>query len=328
VSEPIGRGGEVIGAALTVSPTGMLRGAVARSWMLLAAIAVLVLALGWVATLPLSRSILRPIERLDEATHALADGRYSGGPLADSGPPELRRLAESFTAMADRVTTLLERQRSFVSYAGHQLRTPLATLRLCVENLRPAVRTGGLEDYTMLADEIERMARLCDALLSYALAEVAASERHTLDAVAIADARVAVWRPAAERAGILLRRRGEPVALVHAADEVLDQVLDALLSNAVKFAGAAAEVTVSIVRPDPERVEIQVTDTGPGLPPGDLSRAAQAFWRGPSHQNVDGSGLGITIAEALIKASGGSLSLEPAQPHGMRARIVLQAGGR
>lgn len=328
VSEPVGRGGEVIGAALTVSPTARLRFTVTESWAILAAIALLVLMLGGVATLPLARSILRPIERLDEATHALADGRYSGEPLADSGPPELRRLAESFTVMADRVTSLLERQRTFVSYASHQLRTPLATLRLCVENLRPAVKADGVEDYTMLADEIERMARMCDALLSYALAEVAASERHTLDAATIADARIAVWRPAAEQAGILLERQGAPTALVRAADEVLDQVLDALLSNAIKFAGDGAAVIIGVAQPRPEWVEVHVIDTGPGMPPEDLARAAEAFWRRPSHQNIDGSGLGITIAEALVKASGGSLQLGAAEPHGVHARIVLPAGER
>jgi signal transduction histidine kinase len=328
VSEPVGRGGEVLGAALTVSPTDNLRSAIARSWGLLTGIALVVLLLGGVATLPLSRSILRPIERLDEAAHALADGRYTGEPLADSGPPELRRLAQSFTLMADRVTTLLGRQRTFVSYASHQLRTPLATLRLCVDNLRPAVRADGVEDYTMLADEIERMGRMCDALLSYALAEVAAGERHILDAVAIADARIAMWRPAAEQAGILLERQGAPAALVRAADEVLDQVLDALLSNAIKFAGDGAVVTIGITQPDPSLVEVHVVDTGPGMPPEDLARAAEAFWRKPSHQNIDGSGLGITIAEALIKASGGSLHLATAEPHGVHARIVLPAGDR
>jgi len=325
VSEPIGRGGEVIGAALTVSPTGNLHAAIARSWALLAAIATLVLLLGWVATLPLARWMLLPIEKLDEAAHALADGRYSGGRLADSGPIELRRLAQSFTSMADRVTTLLGRQRTFVSYASHQLRTPLATLRLCVENLRPAVTEDGVEDYTMLADEIERMARMCDALLSYALAEVAASERHTLDAVAIADARIAVWRPAAEQAGVSVHREGALSALVRVADDVLDQALDALLSNAVKFAGAGAQVTLRVVEPDRQRVEVHVVDTGPGMPPEDLARAAEAFWRKSSHQNIDGSGLGITIAEALIRASGGSLHLAPASPHGVHARIILPA---
>jgi signal transduction histidine kinase len=225
--------------------------------------------------------------------------------------------------MADRVTTLLGRQSTFVSYASHQLRTPLATLRLCVENLRPAVSDDGIEDYNLLADEIERMARMCDALLSYALAEVAASERHTLDAVAIAEARVAVWRPVAEQAGIQLERRGEPAALVLAANEVLDQALDALLSNAIKFAGPGAAVTISVAQPDPARVEVHVVDSGPGMPPEDLARAAEAFWRKPSHQNIDGSGLGITIAEALIKASGGNLHLGTAEPHGVHARIVL-----
>jgi K+-sensing histidine kinase KdpD len=72
-------------------------------------------------------------------------------------------------------------------------------------------------------------------------------------------------------------------------------------------------------------VDIHVIDNGPGLPEADLAQAAQPFWRSPGHQNVDGSGLGITVAEALVAASGGRLDLTPAQPHGLHARVRLPA---
>jgi K+-sensing histidine kinase KdpD len=84
--------------------------------------------------------------------------------------------------------------------------------------------------------------------------------------------------------------------------------------------------TVPARRPgDSAWVDIHVIDNGPGIPSDDLSEAAQPFWRATAHQNVDGAGLGVTIADALVTASGGRLELGPAQPHGLHARIRLPA---
>jgi len=323
VAEPVGRGGEIIGAALTISPTGALHAVTWRSWGLLALLSGLVLAAGTVAAAPLASWMLRPVRRLDQAAHALTAGRFGDRVAVGPGPPELRRLADSFNTMADRIATLIERQRSFVSYASHQLRTPLATLRLWVENLGSFVTAAGRDDYRMVAEEIERMARMCDALLVYARAEATADDVENVDAAAVADARVAIWSQAADQAGIALARTGAANAPVRAAAQALDQALDALLSNAVKFAGRGAAVTVTVEEAVPGWVDIHVVDTGPGLPEADLARATQPFWRRPADQNVDGSGLGVTIADALVTASGGRLDLMPARPHGVHARIRL-----
>lgn len=322
VAEPVGRGGEVTGAALTISPTGALNQAIWRSWALLVGVSVLVLLAGAAAAAPLANWMLRPVQQLDQAAHALAAGRFGDRALAGPGPPELQRLTGSFNTMADRVATLVERQRSFVSYASHQLRTPLATLRLWVENLAPSVTPAGRHDHRMVADEIERMGEMCDALLTYARAEATADDVADVDAAEVADARVAIWSQASGQAGITLVRAGERRAPVRAAPQALDQALDALLSNAVKFVGQGSQVVV-LVDNLPGWVDIHVIDNGPGLPAGDLAQAAQPFWRSPGHQNVDGSGLGMTVAEALITASGGRLDLLPAQPHGLHARVRL-----
>jgi signal transduction histidine kinase len=267
--------------------------------------------------------MLRPVQELDEAAHELAEGRFIEARLAGSGPPELRRLSHSFTSMAGRVTTLLQRQRTFASYASHQLRTPLATLRLCVENLRPAVRADGVEDFTMVAEEIERMAGMCDALLTYALAEVTGARTVEVDAAGVVQTRMALWRPAAEKAGITLVRSGETRAAVRAADQALDQSLDALISNAIKFCGAGAEVHLIVDSSQRDWVVVHVVDNGPGIPAADLARAASPFWRHATSQNIEGSGLGMTIAEALITACGGRFQLSEAKPSGLHARVAL-----
>ena len=352
VAEPVGAGGQVTGAALTVSPTWALNRAVWRSWALLAGVSALVLLAGAAAAAPLANWMLRPVQQLDQAAHALAAGRFADRALEGPGPPELRRLTISFNTMADRVATLVERQRSFVSYASHQLRTPLATLRLWVENLEPSVLPAGRGDHRMVAAEIERMGSMCDALLTYARAEATADDIADVDAAEVADARVAIWSQAFSQAGIGLVRAGERRAPVRAAPQALDQALDALLSNAVKFVGreggrgepgggygepgrgrgepggrvvVLVDTVAARARGSTGWVDIHVIDNGPGLPEADLAQAAQPFWRSPGHQNVDGSGLGITVAEALVTASGGRLDLMPAQPHGLHARVRLPA---
>ena len=326
VAVPVGRGGEVIGAVLTVSPTDALRTAIAWQLVLLAGVSAGVLAVGAVAATPLTRWMLRPVRQLDTAAAELADGRHRLV-ASTAGPPELRRLATSFNQMAVRITTLLERQRSFVSYASHQLRTPLATMRLSAENLAPAVEPEGSEDLQLLTEEIDRLGRLCDALLRYARAESTAECAEVVDAFAVTRYRLDVWRPLAGQAGVRLELTGESPALVRVALQALDQALDALLSNAVKFVGGGATVSVRVVPTGDGWVGIHIADNGPGVPDAELGRLTQAFWRGAATQRLEGSGLGLTIAEALIVASGGELGITAATPHGLRATIRLRQVG-
>lgn len=326
VAEPVGRGGEVIGAVLTISPTDGLAAAIWRSWSAVAGASAAALVAGVAAATPLASWMLRPVRRLDQAAHALAAGRFGDQALAVTGPSELRRLTESFNTMAERVATLVGRQRDFVSFASHQLRTPLATLRLWVDNLEPWVQPEGRGDHGMVAAEVERMGAMCDALLTYARADATAGDVTDLDAAEVAGARVALWSQAAEQAGISLVRAGERRAPVRAAPQALDQALDALLSNAVKYVGKGGQVVVMVDVPNREWVEIHVIDNGPGLPAHELDQAVQPFWRAAEHQRVDGAGLGMTIADALVTASGGRLDLLPAEPHGLHARVRLPAG--
>jgi signal transduction histidine kinase len=327
VAMPIDRDGEVIGAVITVSPTTALRLQTGRSLAILASIGLLVLLLGLAAADPLTSWLLRPVERLDLAAEALAEGHLARRVDVDSGPPELRRLSATFNQMADRIATLLQRQREFVSYASHQLRTPLATLRLAVENLDDAVGPAGRDDYESVTHEIGRLGALCDSLLSYARAEVTAEfdADRPVEAVTIVERRLALWRAVAERAGIRLVRAGCQHARVRAAEQALDQVVDALVSNAVKYAGRGAQVVVAVERPTPDWVEVHVVDDGPGMTADDLFRAGEAFWRHGRHRDIAGSGLGITIVDALVTASGGQFELRAAEPHGLHAWIRLPA---
>lgn len=163
---------------------------------------------------------------------------------------------------------------------------------------------------------------MLDDLLGLATAEHARPEPEQTDLAALTLARVDAWRPVAEQRGIELRWEG-PALAVGMADPIgFGSALDAVLDNALKFgpAGSGVRLRVSVRR---DEVAVTVTDAGPGLAEDELPRAGDRFWRSPRHQNVDGSGLGLSIARTLLAAGGGSLAFAPVQPTGLAVTLAV-----
>ncbi|GAA1341617.1 sensor histidine kinase [Saccharothrix algeriensis] len=322
VVEPVGRDSEVVAAVVTVSPTGGLRRAILRQWGLLALIG-LAPALGVVAVAwPMSRWVLRPVRVLDEATAAVAGGELDVRADELGGPPELRRLAASFNAMVDVVGRALRRQRAFVSDASHQLRNPLAGLRLAVDNLAPHV-TGdaGREAQRIAADEAEEMGRVLDALLAATrLDSACAAEPVEVDPLLAAH--VPGWRALAGDVRFDVEVPGGLRVLEPPGG--LGSVLDELVGNAVRLSGATRIRVWG--RPAGDVVELHVTDDGEGLGEAERASAPRRFWRAPRHQNTPGTGLGLAICAELIASAGGELALRPVEPHGLDAVVTLRAG--
>jgi signal transduction histidine kinase len=326
IAVPVTTNGEVVGAVVTLSPTDGLRSTVDSSWAglalggLLAAVVfvlVAVLLAGWT---------LRPVARLDAATHQISRGELDARVPPELGPPELRRLARSFNTMADDVSDALEQQRAFVAHASHQLRNPLTALRLRVEELGQFISDpAGRDEHQLAMEETGRLRRILEGLLALAQAERGQHETEVVDAATIADERVSGWLPLARQYEITLRRTGCTSAPVRAVPTAVGQALDALIDNALKFAGPGAAVTVDVA-PGKENVELHVVDDGPGLDGTDRIRATERFWRAPHAQNIDGSGLGLPIATVLVRASGGQLDLLPADPKGLDVRLTFPSG--
>jgi signal transduction histidine kinase len=325
VAEPVGRDGDIIGGVLSASPPDALHLAGLRVLLLVTGASLLVLLAGIALSQPLTRWILRPVHDLDAIAAALPDGRLHT-PVAFSGPPELRRVVDSFNVMAGRVVADMQRQRSFASYAGHQLRSPLASLRIALDNLAPAAGVSDLS-HEIAVLEAERSAAIIDALLDYARANVTVTDTVVVDAAATADVLVSARQPVARRAGVSLTCSGAGPLLVRTAPTVLDQALDALVDNAVKYGGAGTRVRVDVERAGKAWVEVTVTDDGPGVPAAELHRTVEPFWRQAPHGGLEGAGLGLSIVDALVRGSGGELLLRHAEPHGLTVMVRLPAAG-
>ncbi|MEU5692608.1 HAMP domain-containing sensor histidine kinase [Actinosynnema sp. NPDC020468] len=318
VVEPVGRDSEVVAAVVTISPTDELKAAILRQWALLALIG-LVPTLGVVAVAwPMSRWVLRPVRRLDEAAAAVAQGEWDVRAV-EGGPPELRRLTAGFNTMVEVVGRALRRQRAFVSDASHQLRNPLAGLRLAVDNLAPhVVGEPGREAHRIAVDEAEEMGRVLDALLAATRLD-SASAAEPVDLDALLAAHVPGWRALA--GDIALEVDVPPGLRALEPPGGLGSVLDELVANAIRLSGAT-RVTVSATA-TPDTLELRVADDGEGLTEDERARALSRFWRAPKHQNTPGTGLGLAICAELVASAGGTLSLSPTDPHGLTAVLRL-----
>ncbi|KOU21467.1 histidine kinase [Streptomyces sp. WM6368] len=321
VVSPVVLDGDVVAVVATESPTDEMRARILEGWLLIAGGLAAAMLVAFGAALRLTSWVLKPVQTLDAAAHGIATGRMNSRVAAAGGPPELQRLAHSFNEMADNVEEVLEQQRAFVADASHQLRNPLAALLLRIELLALELPEGN-EEIASVRTEGKRLTQVLDDLLDLALAEHASAEISLTDIGALTAERVAAWRPYAEEKGVRLTEAGRTAVTGWADPIALSSALDAVIDNALKFTPTGEEVEVSVSTAG-RSVRVVVADRGPGLTEEELLRVGDRFWRSGHHQNIKGSGLGLSISRALLAAGGGTLSYETNPPHGLRVTVAV-----
>ncbi|MEU8463434.1 HAMP domain-containing sensor histidine kinase [Streptomyces sp. NPDC029003] len=329
LAEPVGRDERVSGAVLLTVRTDAARRDVTVRWSLIAAGAVAAFAAAALVAAGITRWLMRPLLDLDRAVAGLTAGSLRARAASDTGPPELRRLRQRFNTMAEAVADSIGRQRDFVADASHQLRNPLATLVLQLENIEPYVAPGpGLDDHARALDEAERLEELLDGLLALARLEAATAAPADQDVGRAVRDRVTAWTPVFRAAGLTLTLTGPPGGLwARALPDAAARILDSLLDNAVKFVPGDGRVEVHAVRGPGGQAVVRVRDDGPGVAREHLPLLLRRFARCPEHQNVPGSGLGLAIAEEIARGSGGSLGVRGNTPHGLVVELRLPAPG-
>jgi two-component system sensor histidine kinase CpxA len=296
--------------------------------------ALIILVLGGIACFFLARYITAPVTRLRLATQRLAQGDLSARAGLGHGAhgDELQDLGQDFDRMAERLSGLLGAQRRLLTDISHELRSPLARMKLAVE----LMRSGDPKDVATMMPRLEletaRLNQLIGDVLTLSRAEAgeAAPEFQSVDLGALVAEVADDARFEAGAQGKEVRVQCAAAIHVQGARELLRSAIDNVLRNAVRYtaAGTAVEVVASIqAAPDGPRAAITVRDHGPGVPAAELERIFEPFYR---YQDVGrpqtaNTGLGLAIARRVMTRHGGSISAELAPGGGLIVTFVLPA---
>ncbi|MCJ1707487.1 HAMP domain-containing sensor histidine kinase [Microbacterium sp. VKM Ac-2923] len=304
---------------------------VSRAWAVIVVIGVLLLGALMGASLLWTRWVLRPVRALDAAVADVTAHR-DPAPLRPSGPPELRHLSRAFSTMADEVESSLEQQRGFVADASHQLRTPLAAIRLRVDGL---AREGeAADELAAVDDDLDRLEHTVERMLTLANAEHRASARAqgrdaardegaARECTVTAAELTARYRDRLETADLRLRVEPGDAVTVPCGRADLDEMIDVLVDNARKYAGRGSEVRVSLVH-ETAGIRLVVEDSGTRLADDDLARMGTRFWRAGRDSTQTGTGLGLAIVAQLMRAADGRLEVHRSALGGLAARLIWE----
>jgi signal transduction histidine kinase len=266
------------------------------------------------AAIVIAVRLARPLQDLTSAAKAFG-GRNEPVAVEPRGPADLRNAIQAFNAMNRRLVDLLEEKDRTLGAIGHDLRTPLASLRIRAESVEPA------EDREKMISTIEEMASTLDDILTLARSGRSREQLEPIDLSALATSIAEDYRELGRSVTV---RVADPV-IVRVQPTLLRRAIRNLVDNALKYAGTAI---IDIERAG-SQVAIAVLDDGPGLGAEDLGRVIGAFYRGEPSRNREtgGAGLGLSIAQAVADAHGGTLTLSNRSEGGLLARIFLPVGG-
>ncbi len=239
------------------------------------------------------------------------------------GPAELTVLAESFNTTAARLEQLVGAQRAFVADASHQLRTPLAAMRLRMENLEADVHGAAAEDLEGALAEVSRLSRLVDGLLVLAAPSSRRRPPRRSSSTRWSTGGATPGRCSRPRSTCSSRRRSRASRSPRVTPGRLEQVVDNLLNNALEVAPAGSVVRVGAADRG-EWVEVWVSDEGPGMSAEERARAFDRFWQTATARRNGHFGLGLAIVRELVVGDGGDVQLEAAPGGGLRVVVRVR----
>ena len=267
-----------------------------------------------------SKLLTSRIAALLRAIRIVGEGEY-GHRLQPVGRDEMAQLAGEFNQLTDRLQTTEEVRRRFVSDASHELKTPLASIRLLADSILqtdemdPAMVRDFVGD---IGSEAERLTRITEHLLALTrLDSLPAGQQEAVDVSQVTERTIGLLQPVADAAGVSVEQNLKPDCLILCTEDDLSQVCFNLVENAIKYNYNGGKVFVSVYR-DGDQVLLEVGDTGVGIPEEDLPKVFNRFYRVDKARSraAGGTGLGLSIVRDTVRRHGGWVTARPRNPEG------------
>lgn len=286
----------------------------------LRSISLVLVAIALTISFLFSKVLTSRIGALLGAIRIVGEGEY-GHRLQPSGKDELAHLAEEFNQLTDRLQTTEEIRRRFVSDASHELKTPLASIRLLADSIlqNQEMDAETVRDFVGdIGDEAERLTRITEHLLALTrLDSLPVGETHIVDMAQVTQRAINMLTPVAEAADVTVEANWKPGCTLRCTEDDLYQICFNLIENAIKYNFPGGRVFVT-VRRDGDQVLLEVADTGVGIPEDELPKVFNRFYRVDKARSraAGGTGLGLSIVRDTVRRHGGWVTAQRRQSEG------------
>jgi two-component system, OmpR family, sensor histidine kinase BaeS len=294
---------------------------------------VVALAAALVVTWFVATRLAAPVAETAEAAYRIADGDFETRLRRPGLGPELDRLTMSFNTMAGRLATTEQTRRRLLADLAHELRTPLASIQATIEAMTDGILPNDQTTLATLTEQSQRLHRLVGDLSAVSRAEERQLNLHpvVVPAKDVVSEAVAAAGPRFDAKGVTLSTAdGDATWRVLVDPDRVAEALGALLDNALRHTAEGGTVTVAATQ-HVDRCRIVVTDTGDGFTPDTAAQLFERFYQGDTSRTANGagSGIGLTIAKAIVEAHHGHLVGHSDGPGtGARFEITLPIAGR
>ena len=319
---------QLIGAVLLSTPVTELRMAIQTVEKQLMTVFIVVAAAASIAALIFAVTLTAPIKALNRTIRRMGKGDLSARVhVRASG--ELKALADSYNAMAEKIENFDQSRSQFVQNASHELKTPLATMKLLLENLiyqpdMPAdLRAEFMQD---MNHEIDRLSGIITDLLTLTQMDEksAALRMDRVNLSALCEDTLHAHQVAADKAKLTLQGDIESEVFLQGDESKLSQVVYNLIDNAVKYTPAGGLVAVALTA-DSRKAVLTVRDNGIGIPEQDIAHIFDRFYRVDKARSraTGGTGLGLSIVRQMVQLHGGEITVTSAANEGSVFTVTL-----
>ena len=308
--------GEIIGAVLLATPVTELREAILTVERQLITVFIGVAAAALIAALIFAVTLTAPIKALTSTIRRMGKGDLSARVNVHASG-ELKALADSYNAMAEKIENFDQSRSQFVQNASHELKTPLATMKILLENLiyQPDMH-----------HEIDRLSGIITDLLTLTQmdSQQTAVRQDAVDFTALCEETLHALRPAAEKAGLTLHAEIADSVTLQGDESKLSQVVYNLIDNAVKYTPEGGQVSISLTA-GKSQVVFTVRDTGIGIPEEDVKHIFDRFYRVDKARSraTGGTGLGLSIVRQMVQLHGGEITVDSTPGEGSAFTVTL-----